>query len=84
MDRLNVKKMVTGKTPVYSNRNEVEDGFLILDVFRTSEGHYFELTNSGSSQVNGCLPVSLMNFLTDSIPYAERRVRDLARDRLKG
>lgn len=49
---------VTGKAPVYTNRNDVEEGFLILDVFRTPEGHYFELTNPGSSQVNGCLLVS--------------------------
>lgn len=49
---------ITGKTPVYSNRNDVEEGFMILDVFRTPEGHYFELTNPGSSRVNGCLLVS--------------------------
>lgn len=49
---------VTQKTVVYSNRNDVEEGFLILDVYRTPEGHYFELTNPGSAQVNGCLLVS--------------------------
>lgn len=49
---------ISQKTLVYSNRNDVEDGFLILDVFRTTEGHYFELTNPGCSQVNGCLLVS--------------------------
>lgn len=49
---------VTHKTEVYSNRDTVEDGFLVLDIFRAKEGHYFELTNPGSSQVNGCLLVS--------------------------
>ncbi len=49
---------VSGKTAVYTNRNDVEEGFLILDVSRTPQGHYFELTNPGSSQVNGCLLVS--------------------------
>lgn len=49
---------VSQKTAVYSNRNDAEPGFLLLDVYRTPYGHYFELTNPGSSQVNGCLLVS--------------------------
>lgn len=46
------------KELVYSNKDSVEEGFLALDVYRSPEGHYFEFTNPGSTQVNGCLLIS--------------------------
>lgn len=40
---------------VYSNRDDVEPGFIALNVYRSSAGHFFEITQPSSSDVNGCL-----------------------------
>ena len=44
-----------GASLVYSNKEDVEEGFISMEVFRTPEGHYFELTHPGSAQVNSKL-----------------------------
>lgn len=41
--------------PVYSNKDTVEPGFILLDVYKSDKGHYFEFTQPGSEKVNGCL-----------------------------
>ena len=43
---------------VYSNKEDVEEGFIIIDVYKTPDGHYFELTQPGSSEVNAKLYIS--------------------------
>lgn len=40
---------------VYSNRDDVEPGFIALNVYRSPEGHFFEITQPSSDQVNGRL-----------------------------
>lgn len=45
------------EVPVYSNKETVEPGFIIIDVYRSGKGHYFEFTQPGSDVVNGCLCV---------------------------
>ena len=40
---------------VYSNKADVEEGFITMEVFRTPDGHYFELTQPGSREVNARL-----------------------------
>ena len=40
---------------IYSNRDDVEPGFIMLNVYRSSAGHFFEITQPSSSDVNGCL-----------------------------
>lgn len=47
-----------GASLVYSNRSEVEEGFVVMEVYSTPEGHYFELTQPGSPQVNARLSVT--------------------------
>ena len=37
---------------VYSNRETVEEGFVLIDVYKTADGHYLELTHPGSSELN--------------------------------
>ena len=44
---------------VYSNREDVEEGFIALDVFNSPQGHHFLLTQPSSSEPNGRLTVSL-------------------------
>lgn len=44
-----------GASLVYSNREEVEEGFITIEVYSTPQGHYFELTQPGSAQVNARL-----------------------------
>ena len=44
--------------PVFTNRDNVEPGFIALSVFKDDEGYHFEFTQSSSSQVNGRLSVS--------------------------
>lgn len=43
---------------VYSNKGEVEPGFIELSVYKHSDGFVFEFTQPGSEQVNGQLSVS--------------------------
>lgn len=43
---------------VYSNKDNVEEGFVTIEVFSTPRGHYFELTQPGSVQVNARLLIS--------------------------
>lgn len=47
-----------GATLVYSNKATVEAGFVTMEVYRTPEGHYFELIHPGASQVNCRLLIS--------------------------
>lgn len=47
-----------GASLVYSNRSEVEEGFVVMEVYSTPEGHYFELTQPGSPQINARLSVT--------------------------
>lgn len=49
---------------VYSNKNDVEKGFVAMDVFRTPEGHLFELTQPGSQDMNARL------FITEDFRMA--------------
>jgi hypothetical protein len=44
--------------PVFTNRDNVEPGFIALSVFKDDEGYHFEFTQSSSSKVNGRLSVS--------------------------
>ncbi len=44
---------------VYCNKDSVEPGFIVLSVYRSDKGHYFEFTQPGSEVVNGCLWVSV-------------------------
>lgn len=37
---------------VYSNRETVESGFVVMDVYKTPQGHFFELSHYNSSQIN--------------------------------
>ncbi len=43
---------------VYSNKADVEPGFVALEVFKTACGYVFELTQPGSQEVNARLSVS--------------------------
>ena len=43
---------------MFTNRDNVEPGFIALSVFKDDEGYHFEFTQSSSSQVNGWLSVS--------------------------
>ena len=49
---------------VYSNREDVESGFVTMEVYTTPHGHYFELTQPGSQVVNSCL------YMTDDFRNA--------------
>lgn len=44
--------------PVYSNAEDVEQGYVIHDVYKGSAGHYFEFTQPCSESVNGRLLIS--------------------------
>ena len=52
------KTVAEGASLVYSNRNDVEEGFITMDVSRSPQGHYFELTQPGSQEVNARLMIS--------------------------
>ena len=43
---------------VYSNAQDVEPGYVLHDIYRGPEGHYFEFTQPGSDCVNGKLRIS--------------------------
>ena len=45
-------------SPVFTNKDNVEPGFITLSVFKDEEGHHFEFTQPGSSQINGRLSIS--------------------------
>ena len=62
-----------GASLVYSNKSDVEPGFVAIEVFRTADGYYFELTQPGSPQVNARLSVS-GDFGTASLSLAGRPV----------
>lgn len=47
-----------GASLVYSNKSEVEEGFVVMEVYSTPDGHYFELTQPGSPQINARLSVT--------------------------
>ena len=47
-----------GASLVFSNKTEVEPGFVAMEVYDTSEGYYFELTQPGSQEVNARLSIS--------------------------
>lgn len=49
---------------VYSNRESVEEGFVVMEVFRTPSGHYFELTQPWSDVTNCRL------FIDDDLLHA--------------
>lgn len=58
---LSVSEMVempSDAVHAYSNREDVEDGFIILDVFRSAEGHHFIMSQPRSVEPNGRLFVS--------------------------
>lgn len=42
----------------YSNRGTVEPGFIILDVYRSGTGYWFEFTQPSSEELNGRLYIS--------------------------
>lgn len=62
-----------GASLVYSNKADVEPGFVTIEVFRTSGGYHFELTQPGSSEVNARLSVS-GDFRNASLSLAGRPV----------
>ena len=43
---------------VYSNRDTVEPGFIILNVYKDDKGHYFEFVQPMSDEVNGWLSIT--------------------------
>ena len=43
---------------IYSNRDSVEEGFIILNVFKDENGHYFEFVQPYSNEVNGRLSIT--------------------------
>lgn len=43
---------------VYSNKSDVEEGFVIIEVFKTPSGHLFELTQPRSGNINAQLLIS--------------------------
>jgi hypothetical protein len=43
---------------VYSNKSDVEPGFVVVEVYETPEGHYFEFTQPGSQEVNARLSIT--------------------------
>ena len=47
-----------GASLVYSNIADVEEGFVTIEVFKTSSGHLFELTQPRSEVVNARLHIS--------------------------
>ena len=60
-----------GASLVYSNRADVEPGFVTIEVFNTVDGYRFELTQPGSPEVNACLSVSA-DFRNASLNLAGR------------
>lgn len=48
-----------GAELVYSNKDSVEPGFLMLNVYKGERGHFFEFTQPGSAVINGRLWLSL-------------------------
>lgn len=49
---------VSDLTLVYSNRDTVKPGFVIMDIYRNTYGYFFELTHFNSSQINCRMLVS--------------------------
>lgn len=47
-----------GSEPVYTNRDNVEPGYIVITVYKDEEGHHFEFSQSSSSQINGRLTIS--------------------------
>lgn len=43
---------------VYSNKGNIEPGFITLSVYKDAQNHYFEFTQPGSDKVNGRLAIS--------------------------
>jgi len=62
-----------GASLVYSNKSDVEPGFVVIEVYATPEGHYFELTQPGSPQVNARLSIT-RDFRTAVMTLAGRPV----------
>ena len=62
-----------GASLVYSNKEDVEEGFIAIEVFRTPDGHYFELTQPGSPQINSKLIIS-DDFRTAKVSLAGRQI----------
>ena len=47
------------KTQVYTNQNDVKEGFIIFSVFKTEDNnHYFEISQPSSIQLNGYMNIS--------------------------
>ena len=44
---------------VYTNKETVEPGFIVLNVYKDSQNHYFEFIQPGSKTANGRLSVTL-------------------------
>lgn len=49
---------VEGASLVYSNKETVEPGFTVMEVYKTPSGHYFELSHPGSDVINCRLTIS--------------------------
>lgn len=43
---------------VYTNKETVEIGFIVLSVYKSEKGHYFEFTQPGAARLSGALLVS--------------------------
>ena len=44
---------------VFTNKDTVEPGYVVISVYKDEEGHHFEFSQSASSQINGRLTISL-------------------------
>lgn len=44
---------------VYSNKDHVEPGYVVISVYKNEDGHHFEFSQSASSEINGRLSMSL-------------------------
>lgn len=50
---------------IYTNKDHVESGFIVISVFRSDQGHYFEFTQPCSEHVNGAM------FIDNSLKSAK-------------
>ena len=44
---------------VFTNKDTVEPGYVVISVYKDEGGHHFEFSQSASSQINGRLTISL-------------------------
>ena len=63
---------------VYTNKETVEAGFIVLSVYKSEKGHYFEFAQPGAARLSGVLLVSddlsnaKVRVLKSGIPSIQR------------